>query len=173
MTSIGRQLRHLVRPYFIPAAKGSPTSSKAAPSTTVAKRAYDLVGWFMVQINLNYVASAFVLLNFKDCITAFNRMGWYAHVLVAGTMLFFQAGGQRWLRKGLEKRGLASRHVPSVKVEPPSPTKSIKTSGEEKHSIHRSSSGSSSSNGTAAVVEEVFSSPAADKGPTIPPKSAQ
>jgi lysophospholipid acyltransferase len=80
----------------------------------------------MVQVNLNYIASAFILLSMTDCIRAWHRMYWYGHVLVFGGMLFFQGGGRRRLRKGLESKTMAKPRprplqVPSFKLSPPSP----------------------------------------------------
>jgi lysophospholipid acyltransferase len=59
-----------------------------------------------------------MLLSFKDCVSAWSRMGWYGHTLIALSLVFFQAGGRRRLRKGLKKE---EKPVPSVRVSPPSP----------------------------------------------------
>ncbi|WVW84013.1 hypothetical protein I302_106040 [Kwoniella bestiolae CBS 10118] len=126
LTSLGRQFRRFVRPYFLP-------SPETAPPT-IAKRAYDLVGRIVVQLTLNYTACAFILLGFKDCLVAWNRMWWYTHILVLLTMGFFHFGGRRSLRKGLEKRGKLSAvpssakskksppPTPRFKISPPSPS---------------------------------------------------
>ncbi|WRT66454.1 uncharacterized protein IL334_003412 [Kwoniella shivajii] len=128
LTSLGRQLRRFVRPYFLP-----PASASINTPPTIAKRAYDLVGQIVVQVTLNYTACAFILLGFKDCIRAWSRMWWYTHVAIILTMAFFHFGGRRSLRKGLEKRGKISAErfstigqgrrspLPSVRVSPPSP----------------------------------------------------
>ena len=126
LTSLGRQFRHFVRPYFLPpstAAPSAPNSLPKWPYPNLAKRAYDLMGWIMVQINLNYIASSFVLLSLRDCIRAWHRMGWYTHILIASAMLFFRYGGRSALRQVLERRETAGRpkKVPSLKVSPPSP----------------------------------------------------
>lgn len=71
----------------------------------------------MVQINLNYIASAFVLLTFTDSIRAWSRMYWYGHVLVALSMVFFRTGGRQTLKAGLGPK----KPVPSFKLSPPSP----------------------------------------------------
>ncbi|OCF33053.1 lysophospholipid acyltransferase [Kwoniella heveanensis CBS 569] len=128
LTSLGRQFRRFVRPYFLP----STAAPNEPPSAT--KLVYDLLGRIIVQLTINYTACAFILLSFKDCIRAWNRMYWYTHILVILVMAFFHFGGRRALRKGLEKRGKlpADRSAPekerrrspppSVKVSPPSPS---------------------------------------------------
>jgi len=119
LTSLGRQFRHYVRPFFLPAATANQPDSRP----NLAKRAYDVTGWFMVQTNLNYIASSFILLSFEDCLTAWQRMGWYTHILIASSTLFFQYGGRRALRRRLEgkKKTEAPSEVPSFMVSPPSP----------------------------------------------------
>ena len=99
-----------MRPYFLP-----PPGASSSPS----KRLYDVVGWFMVQTNLNYLVSSFMLLSFKRCITAWSRMGWYSHIIIPLCYAFFQLGGRRRLRKGLE--GRQPKPNPSLKISPPSP----------------------------------------------------
>ncbi|ORX36566.1 putative member of the MBOAT family of putative membrane-bound O-acyltransferase [Kockovaella imperatae] len=110
LTSLGRQYRHFVRPYFLP---------PAGSSSSLSKRVYDLIGWFMVQSNLNYVVAPFMLLSFRNCMTAWSRMGWYSHIIIALSMAFFQLGGRRRLRKGME--GRQAKTKPSFKLSPPSP----------------------------------------------------
>jgi len=126
LTSLGRQMRHSVRPYFLPPSTSPPSAPNSLPKwpyPNTAKRAYDVAGWIMVQTNLNYIASAFVLLSLKDCVRAWHRMGWYTPVLVTIAMVFFQSGGRRALRKGLEgkKKDETPGKVPSLQVSPPSP----------------------------------------------------
>jgi lysophospholipid acyltransferase len=65
------------------------------------KRLYDIIGWVLVQVNLNYIACSFILLNWSKCITAYHRMGWYTHILITASMAFFSFGGRRALRRGL------------------------------------------------------------------------
>lgn len=94
------------------------------PFPNLAKRIYDVIGWVMVQINLNYVASAFLLLRADYCITAWSRMYWYSHIIIAIAIGFFQLGGRRWLRKGIPPRVPKSKvplQVPEVTLSPPSP----------------------------------------------------
>nr|KIR50417.1 lysophospholipid acyltransferase [Cryptococcus bacillisporus CA1280] len=111
VTSLGRQFRRYVRPYFLP------LSETAQPG--LAKRVYDLIGWISVQSILNYLVAPFLLLDFKDSIGAWNRMYWYGHVAIIISMCFMSFGGRKALKRGLDKR--KSRIPPSVKVSPPSP----------------------------------------------------
>lgn len=68
----------------------------------------------MVQININYIASSFILLRFDDCITAYKRMGWYSHILILGAMAFFQLGGRRALRRGLPAKAIPAKEKGKV-----------------------------------------------------------
>lgn len=123
---IGKQLRRLVRPYFLPASDAQAAAKLPNwPSQPAAKRAYDFLGWFMVQINLNYLVAPFLLLNFKPSIQAWSRMYWYTHVLIFLFLSFMRLGGRRWLRRGLKPRE-AKRidkpvTVPELKLSPPTP----------------------------------------------------
>ncbi len=73
----------------------------------------------MVQINLNYIAAAFVLLTFSGSIQAWSRMYWYGHVLIVLSSLFFRSGGRHALKAGLGD--VRQKRVPSFQVSPPSP----------------------------------------------------
>lgn len=96
------------------------------PYPNLAKRVYDVIGWIMVQVNLNYTATAFLLLGFKDCLRAWNRMYWHGHVMILLTSLFFHFGGRQALRKRLPTPTPSGPkgEVPSIKVAPPSPVQS-------------------------------------------------
>lgn len=96
------------------------------PYPNLAKRVYDVIGWIMVQVNLNYTVSAFLLLGFKDCVRAWNRMYWHGHIMILVASLFFHFGGRQALRKHLPAPTPAGAkgEVPSSKVAPPSPVQS-------------------------------------------------
>lgn len=117
LTSLGRKFRHLVRPYFVSPTASSPNSLPKYPYPNATKRVYDIVGWFLVQANLNYVAGAFMLLSFGDCIKAWKRTGFYGHVLIAVASLFFKVA-RPYLRKGIRKD---DKPLPAVSISPPSP----------------------------------------------------
>lgn len=142
ITSLGRQTRNFIRPYFLApssAPQSAPNALPKFPYPNSRKRFYDVLGWIVVQSNLNYLASSFMLLGFSDCIKAYHRMGWYAHIITFGGMAFFHFGGRRWLRSGLPappstpktaklntavqgRSGTGSSlGTPSVRIEPPSP----------------------------------------------------
>ena len=122
LTSLGRQLRHFVRPYFLPSAS-TPTSAPNAlpqyPFPHLPKRAYDFIGWILVQTNLNFTASAFLLLNLRDVLAAWRRMYFYSPILAFGTMIFFHLGGRRSLRRGLEVRGKLPRKEKPSSIKAP------------------------------------------------------
>jgi lysophospholipid acyltransferase len=123
--SLGRQFRRLVRPLVMSASTDSTQSSEAPnslpkyPYPNLAKRVYDVIGWSMVQMNLNYTACAFLILGFKDSLRAWNRMWWYGHVMIIASSLFFHFGGKAALKQRLPPT--AKRPVPSINVAPPSP----------------------------------------------------
>jgi lysophospholipid acyltransferase len=140
IVSLGRQMRHYVRPYFLPSSSTPPSAPNSLPKypyPNTQKRLYDVLGWLVVQSNLNYIVCAFFLLNLKDCVRAYHRMGWYSHILIAGAMAFFHFGGRRMLRAGLPAaagdKGDKARTAkietdtsrlgptPTWKVHPPSP----------------------------------------------------
>jgi lysophospholipid acyltransferase len=78
------------------------------------KRLYDLAGIILTTMILNYAASPFILLSAKDSILSWNRLGWYGHIVVMGSLVFFYAGGTKFFM-GLQKaRGI----VPPVRGKP-------------------------------------------------------
>ncbi|RXK37066.1 lysophospholipid acyltransferase [Tremella mesenterica] len=123
LTSLGRQLRTYVRPYFLPspsASQSSPNALPRYPYPNTAKRVYDIIGWIMVQSNLNFTASAFILLSFRKSMVAWKRMWFYSPVLALLAMAFFHFGGRAMLRRGLQsKKGVEG--VPDLNVVPPTP----------------------------------------------------
>lgn len=122
---IGKQFRHLVRPYFL--AADDPAAALTLPkwsSQPLAKRAYDIVGWFLVQINLNYLVAPFLLLDLKPSIMAWHRMYWYTHVQIALFLVVMRLGLRRWLRSGLrprEAKKAAETRIPELTLSPPTP----------------------------------------------------
>lgn len=126
--SVGRQLRTYVRPHFLPPSNTPPSSPNSLPKwpyPNLRKRVYDIVGWALVQFHINYIACAFMLLNFSDCITAWKRLYFIGHVTMIAALVFFQAGGRRALRRSLPPKGAkgdVGSDVPSIKVAPPTPS---------------------------------------------------
>lgn len=125
---IGKQFRHLFRPYFLLAS--DPQAAAKLPkwkSQPLAKRAYDIVGWFLVQINLNYLVAPFFLLEFKKSIIGWTRMYWYTHVQIFFFLTVMRLGLRRWLRSGLKPREpkmidtARANEVPEFTLSPPTP----------------------------------------------------
>ncbi|GMK57896.1 hypothetical protein CspeluHIS016_0407300 [Cutaneotrichosporon spelunceum] len=131
---VGRQLRRLVRPYFLPA--DDPAAAAKLPkwhSQPLAKKTYDIVGWFLVQVNLNYLVAPFLLLEFKPSIKAWHRMHWYTHVLIAVFLISMRAGLRKWLRSGLKPRRekkVTTQPIPELKLSPPTPDEARQPKGD-------------------------------------------
>jgi lysophospholipid acyltransferase len=97
VTAVARLARANIRPLLLPAPSRSPS---------LVKRVYDILGTFTSTIILNYVAAPFMLLNLKDSITAWSRLGFYGHFIIFGGLIFFYSGGTKYLRGLQKKRGL-------------------------------------------------------------------
>lgn len=52
---------------------------------------------------MNYMAGPFMLLTVEKSILVWGRLGWYGHVMIGGAMVFFYAGGIKFLR-GIQKQ---------------------------------------------------------------------
>ncbi|BEI86596.1 hypothetical protein CcaverHIS002_0608830 [Cutaneotrichosporon cavernicola] len=131
---VGKQFRHLVRPYFL--APTDPAAALKLPkwhSQPLAKRMYDIVGWFLVQINLNYLVAPFLLLELKPSIMAWHRMYWYTHVQIALFLTVMRFGTRRWLRSGLKPREkkVPEMPIPELKLSPPTPDEFRRPEGDE------------------------------------------
>jgi lysophospholipid acyltransferase len=110
ITAAARQARSNIRPLLLP-----PASNPNA-SPTLLKRLYDLAGIILSAMILNYAASPFILLSAKDSILTWQRLGWYGHIVIMGSLVFFYAGGAKFF-KGLQKaKGIVQpvRGKPSV-----------------------------------------------------------
>ncbi|KAJ3863661.1 endoplasmic reticulum protein [Lentinula novae-zelandiae] len=105
ITSAARLARMNFRPFFLPA-EGQPI--------TTAKRLYDFVGALISLLVLNYVASPFMLLTWENSIIGWTRLGWYGHVVIMGSLLFFYVGGSGFCRSLQKKRGISSKKVASA-----------------------------------------------------------
>lgn len=94
VTSLAKTIRRLVRPFFLPGA-----------AFAQAKPFYDFAGWLLVQSSINYIVSAFILLNFMDCLKAWHRMGWYGHILIVLGVVGMRFGGKGLLISLNKKAG--------------------------------------------------------------------
>jgi len=131
--SLGRSLRGLVRPLFLPpnalnpapqSGTTTPTSIKPAqdisvpalaphkptlaakvpaPPQTPLKWAYDLAGIVATQLVLNFAVAPFMLLNVRNSIAAWRVVNWYGMVMIFGAMALLKVGLGAQL-KGLRKR---------------------------------------------------------------------
>jgi hypothetical protein len=54
---------------------------------------------------LNYLASAFLLLGFRECITAWHRMGWYGHLMILVPIVLLRLGGKKLLIRWNKRAG--------------------------------------------------------------------
>ena len=96
ITTAARLARSNIRPLFLP-----PVSNPSA-SPSLLKRVYDLFGVFLSILILNYTASPFILLSARDSLLTWSRLGWYGHIVVMGSLVFFYGGGTKFFM-GLQK----------------------------------------------------------------------
>ncbi|KAJ3495292.1 hypothetical protein NLJ89_g10651 [Agrocybe chaxingu] len=99
ITASARLARQNIRPLLLPTYPHDPPS--------LVKRLYDLGGVILSAMILNYAASPFIILSAKDSIATWKALGWYGHIVIMGSLLFFYAGGTKFFR-GLQKaKGIA------------------------------------------------------------------
>ncbi|KAI0347445.1 MBOAT-domain-containing protein [Trametopsis cervina] len=96
--TVGRLCRSNFRPLVLPPGYVEQRGGPPPPQTT-AKRLYDFAGAVSATLMLNYMASAFMLLTWKDSILCWSRLGWYGHIMVIGPLAFFYLGGTKVIRK--------------------------------------------------------------------------
>jgi lysophospholipid acyltransferase len=99
ITAAARQARSNIRPLLLPPA----SNPKASPS--LLKRLYDLAGIILSAMVLNHTASLFILLSVKDSILTWQRLGWYGHIAIMGSLVakFFKG-----LQKAKGSQGMVS-----------------------------------------------------------------
>lgn len=100
ITAAARQARANFRPFFV-----SPSAPADAPPS-FAKRIYDISSIILSAMILNYSAAPFIILSARDSITTWIRLGWYGHIVVMGSLLFFSAGGTKYFRALQKKKGV-------------------------------------------------------------------
>ena len=122
ITTAGRLCRANIRPLVlaVPAQtrqhssipNGAPTK-KALPEDrpTTIKRLYDLSGIAVCILLVNYATIPFMLLHVQESTQAWTRLWWYGHCMVGSCLVFFYAGGRRWL-KGIQVK--RAQRTPSL-----------------------------------------------------------
>ncbi|KAK7060154.1 Lysophospholipid acyltransferase [Paramarasmius palmivorus] len=148
ITTAARLVRANIRPLVLP-----PPNSP----TTLTKRIYDIIGALTSLLILNYIASPFMLLTWKDSLEAWSRLGWYGHWIIGGGLAFFYLGGAGFCR-GLQKK---------MGVAPPS-KKDTKKKDPDTDTETKSAPGSGA---TTPVGEKSFHLPPAFDGVAPPPKN--
>jgi lysophospholipid acyltransferase len=103
ITTAARLARLNIRPLLLPAPGEKPSA---------AKQLYDMIGTILSTAILNYAASPFMLLSATDSFTTWARLGYYGHIIIGGGLMFFYAGGSKYLKHLQKKRGV----TPSVKA---------------------------------------------------------
>jgi lysophospholipid acyltransferase len=111
VTYIGRKCRAGFRPLVL--------LPPGAPSTWT-KRVYDFLGTFVSILLLNFMAAPFMLLKFTDSMEAWSHLGWYGFWIVGSGVIFFNAGGSKYLQ-GLQIQTKQGHVIDVNRLQPPSP----------------------------------------------------
>lgn len=53
---------------------------------------------------MNYMAGPFMLLTVEKSLHVWGLLGWYGHIMIGGSMVFFYAGGIKLLRRTQKQR---------------------------------------------------------------------
>ncbi|KAF9531014.1 MBOAT, membrane-bound O-acyltransferase family-domain-containing protein [Crepidotus variabilis] len=122
ITASARLARQNIRPLLLP----TPTN----PSGSSLKPVYDVLGTVTSIAILNYSAAPFIILSASDSIRTWNVLGWYGHIVIIGSLLFFYFGGTRYFR-GLQKR---NGILPASKGKPGT-TNGVSTPATEKNFV--------------------------------------
>ncbi|KAI0127502.1 MBOAT, membrane-bound O-acyltransferase family-domain-containing protein [Xylariales sp. AK1849] len=92
-----KHFRRNVRPFFL-----DPVTLSPLPR----KKYYDIASWFATQATFSFVVNPFVILGFKDSITVWARVYFYAIITVGISLAFFSSPnpGKKWLHEKQETR---------------------------------------------------------------------
>ncbi|KAI8051194.1 MBOAT, membrane-bound O-acyltransferase family-domain-containing protein [Syncephalis plumigaleata] len=94
MTSVARLMRRTFRPIV------APNNSEIVSSPS--KRIYDILGWFITQTTINYIAAPFQLLSFSASLSVWHSNAYVIHIaMIAMYFWLLYAGGARWVRNNL------------------------------------------------------------------------
>ncbi|GAO45998.1 MBOAT-domain-containing protein [Saitoella complicata NRRL Y-17804] len=97
--TLGRYFRRYLRPFFFTPDMSHPTPYKPL---------YDILSWALTQSTYNYLVQPFIILNVRESLRLWGRLGFYVHVAIAVCLAFFNFGGARWLNKKLKRRAARS-----------------------------------------------------------------
>ena len=123
ITAAARLARSNIRPLLLP-----PASNPSA-SPSLFKRIYDLLGVLLSIVILNYSAAPFILLGARESLLTWSRLGWYGHIIVMGSLVFFYGGGTKFFT-GLQKaKGILPPSKAPVAAQNGTATKSSAVSG--------------------------------------------
>ncbi|KAI5282871.1 lysophospholipid acyltransferase [Ascosphaera aggregata] len=93
-----KNFRRHVRPFFF--------TTDANPVPTPKKPIYDFISWVVTQLTLSFCVAPFVALRFDVSILIWSRLYFYGVIGVIGSMIFFSAGGKKFLKEQLDKRAV-------------------------------------------------------------------
>lgn len=110
ITHVGRKCRTGFRPLVMP---------PPGAQSSWAKRSYDFLGTLVCILLVNFVAAPFMLLTFADSMKVWSLLGWYGGWIVGTGVVFFNAGGSKYLQSLQKKQ---ARIVDVNKPQTPSPS---------------------------------------------------
>ena len=100
ITIAAKLARSNIRPLLLP-----PISDPSA-SPSLLKRIYDLLGILLSIFILNYTVTPFILLSARDSLLTWSRLGWYGHIVVMGSLVFFFGGGTQFFLNLQRAKGI-------------------------------------------------------------------
>ncbi|KAG6095667.1 hypothetical protein E4U31_005760 [Claviceps sp. LM219 group G6] len=90
-----KNLRRLVRPFFLDSVTGKPSPSK---------KYYDMASLIFTQLTFSFATTPFLVLTFSDAVRAWSRVDFYGAVWTIACLVFFASPGKTTLKAELEKR---------------------------------------------------------------------
>lgn len=95
----------------------------ARPS--LAKQLYDVAGTVLTILVLNYAVTPFMVLTIRNSFDAWSKLGYYGFWIIGGALLFFHAGGAKFL-KSMHAKEVSNGHPVAngkadLKITPPNP----------------------------------------------------
>lgn len=94
VTYINRECRAGFRPLVM---------SPPGVRSTWVKRSYDFLGTLFSILLINFASAPFIILTFTDSTETWSRLGWYGCWIVGSGVVFFNAGGSKYLQN-LQKK---------------------------------------------------------------------